>query len=385
MKRFVMLTLLPILALLATLATAQDAPTTEPMKQQPLAPPTLAGLIVHGETDAASAQPERFLGALAGLDSFVSLNDAQSVASLVRIMTEAASVPGTTVVLTDLEGGAPVVSVTTPGVLDDESGREASVHWWVTGERTLFVYQRGEDSVDLTSAGLGPDSLRLSFADHRPTATDGVEVMLDLESLRRAWPQSLADGPARRVVAVTGLANARKVHVHIPESGSTRLAYSSRALVPEDVNSRSGPQPAAGSAIGVRWPAVFDAGLRTYAVALGDEQRQAFGQQFQQWMGQHGNRLRGMVQAVEIGMDWSVERSEDGLRTEVVVPIREGIEMPRLAEAMRATLLGSGFEATDTGGKLTLPEHVAAAMGGQTLSITVDIEREPAVLKIVIE
>lgn len=385
MKRFVMLALLPILALLATSAAAQDAPTTEPLAEQPETLSTMAGLVVHGEDELPRAEPSRFRTALSGLDEFESLDSGASVEALVRVMLEAMAAPGTTVALLDIEGGAPVVVVATPGSLGEDDGREGNVRWWAGYGLTYFMYQRGDNEGDHTMASEANERLRTIFGDHRPTTTGGFELMLDLENLRRAWPQSLADGPARRVVAVTGLANARKVHVHVPESGAARLAYSSRALVPEDVNSRTGPQPATGSAVGVRWPAVFDAGLRTYAVALGDEQRQAFSQQFQQWMGQHGNRLRGIVQAVEIGMDWSVDRRDDGLRTEIVVPIREGIEIPRLAEAMRATLLGSGFEATDTGGNLTLPEHVAEAMGGQTLSIVIDIEREPAVLKIVIE
>lgn len=380
-----MLSLLPILALLATPATAQDDPATKPLRQRPDVPPTLAGLIVLGEHDLPRAEPGRFRTALAGLDQFESLDDGASVAAVVRLMLEAVSAPGSTVSLLDIESGAPVVVVATPGSLGENDGREGNVRWWAGFGLTYFMYQRGDAETEPTMVSEANERLRAAFADHRPTTTEGIELMLDLENLRRAWPQSLADGPARRVVAVTGLANARKVHVHVPDNGAVRLAYSSRALPPEEVSTRSGPEAAAGSAVGARWPTLFDAGLRTYAVALGEEPRQAFGQQFQQWMGQHGNRLRGIVQAVEIGMDWSVQQRGDGLRTEIVVPVREGIEVARLAEAMRATLDGSGFEAGDAGGTLALPEHLADALGGDTLSIGIDSQREPAVIRIVIE
>lgn len=362
----------------------------------------LAGLIVHAGEDPTVADADGLEEALRGLRRVGSLDDPAAIAAITRVMLEATTIPGARVALLDVAGDADgastlLVVASVPGSeLDEEvhgagitmtpQGQAGIVRSWPQDDRRFFAYQNDPMApFEPEAFARGLASLQETFDDHRPTTTDGIELMLDLENLRRAWPQSLADGPARRVVAVTGLANARKVHVHVPESGPVRLAYSSRALPPDEVSVRNGPAPAAGSAVGARWPSMFDAGLRTYAVALGDEPRQAFGQQFQQWMGQHGNRLRGIVQAVEIGMDWSIEASDDGLRTEFVMPVREGIEVARLAEAMRATLVGSGFEAGGAGGTLALPEHVAAALGGSTLSIGIDSQREPAVVQIVIE
>ncbi|MFI4882065.1 MAG: hypothetical protein ACIAQU_05725, partial [Phycisphaerales bacterium JB064] len=189
-----------------------------------------------------------------------------------------------------------------------------------------------------------------------------------------------------RVVAVTGLANARKVHVHIPSQGAVRLAYSSRALPPDRVSVKEGPAPSNGDDLGVRWPIAFDAGLRLYAVALGDEAREAFATTFQAWMGEHGNRLRGMIQAAEVGLGWSVRRGEDGaLRTEATVPVRAGVSTQALTDAAIATLRGSGFTIDGKSAQLALPEGVATALGGTTLTIEIDDSAQPVVYRLVIE
>lgn len=400
--RRTLLACLSVIVVLASRAGGQDAetdanpPAPPPPSQKALAAIRIAGDVPQAEVFEAV---ERLRDAMRDMGTFESLDQPQSVAALVRLaMTTASIGPGVTVAVTGAEpdpqdpARARDVHIAATLSVDGDAKVDRLLGAWPDPGHGGIVFVRQTDAgvelcfqkVEFREAFLEPNALE-AFAPHAPDQADGIELMLDLENLRRAWPQSLADGPARRVVAVTGLANARKVHVHVPESGPARLAYSSRALPPDEVSVRNGPAPAAGSAVGARWPSMFDAGLRTYAVALGDEPRQAFGQQFQQWMGQHGNRLRGIVQAVEIGMDWSIEHGDDGLRTEIVIPVREGIEVARLAEAMRATLVGSGFEAGGAGGTLALPEHVAAALGGSTLSIGIDSQREPAVVQIVIE
>lgn len=382
-----LLALLPILTLMASSTLGQDAPTTEPTAEQPLAPSPLAGLIVHGEHELPGAEPARFRTALAGLDAFGSFNDGESIAAVVRVMLEACSAPGTTIALLDIEDGAPVVAVATPGALGESDGQTGNVRWWAGFGYTYMLYQRDDEPVlEAPAIAEALTAVATTFESHSGEGSDGLELMLDLENLRRAWPRSLADGPARRVVSVTGLANARKVHVHVPESGPVRLAYSSRALVPEDVSTRTGPAPAAGGEVGVRWPAVFDAGLRAYAVALEDGPREAFAKKFQEWMSVNGGRLRGIIQAVEIAMDWSVSRTEgDGLRVEVSTPVRQGIETVRLIEAVKATLANSGFEVEGQRGVLALPAGVASAVGGGTLAFEVDDSVDRGVVKITIE
>lgn len=376
-----LLALLPVLAILAPMALGQDTPAPEARP----APPPLAGLIVHGQREIPAAEPARFRTALAGLDAFESLDDGAGIAAVVRVMLEATSAPGTTIALLDIEDGAPLVAVATPGSLGEEGGREGNVRWWAADGLTHFLYHRGEAEAARTMASDANETLRTAFTDHRGEPAGGFELMLDLENLRRAWPQSLADGPARRVVAVTGLANARKVHVHIPERGAVRLAYSSRALPADEVSERMGPTPAVEGQVGVRWPAVFDAGLRTYAVALDDAPREAFAKQFQQWMSVNGGRMRGIIQAVEIAGKWTVERTEDGLRIEVTAPVRQGIETDRLIDAVKATLANSGFEVDGQRGQFTLPDAVASALGGNTLAIEVDDSGEVAVVRITVE
>lgn len=387
MKRSVLLVCIAVVIGLVPVARGQEADT-----EATPAPPPLASMIVHGDDSqlaeaTAAAQPQRMRRVLADLDTFTSLGDAQSVRVLIRVVLEAATTRGTKVALLDIEGGAPVVAVAAPGALGEHDGQTGNVRWWAGFGYTYMLYQRGGDP-DLEAAAIA-DALNAAapaFESHGNGAREGVELMLDLENLRRAWPQSLAVGPARRVVAVTGLANARKIHVHVPDQGAVRLAYSSRALPAEDVSTRNGPAPAAGGEVGVRWPATFDAGLRTYAVALGDESREAFAKEFQEWMGVNGGRLRGIIQAVEIAMDWSVSRTEDdGLRIEVSTPVRHGIDTVRLIEAVKATLANSGFQVEGQRGELALPDAVAAAVGGGTLAIEVDDSAEPVVMKLTIE
>lgn len=357
---------------LALSARGQDATqaSTEP------APPPLAGVVVHGEADA-DAQPQRLANALSQLSAFQSFDDGDSVAALTRILFEAAAAPGSRVALLSLEGGDPVVAVATPGALELEGDGEPGLQWW-NGDGVAYVLYHGErvapDPAGVAAALAG---LEDAFATHREAVDGGVELMLDLENLRRAWPESLYDGPARRVVAVTGLANARKIHVHVPENGPVRLAYSSRAEPADRVTVKLGPDPQAGADVGLRLPNVFDAGLRVYAVALEAEARAAFGQRFQGWMGEHGNRLRGMIQAADVGLTWSVQRVEregerDGLRIEATIPIRQGVSTQALVDAAMATLRGSGFTGEGTRAELALPETLADALGGQTLAIEVD-------------
>lgn len=384
MKRSVLLASMAVVWILVPLAWGQEAET-----EAATPPPPLAGMIVHGDDfqlaeAAAAAEPQRMRRVLADLDSFTSLNDARSVGLLVRLVLEAATTRGTKVAVLDIEGGAPVVAVAAPGALGEHDGQTGNVRWWVGFGYTYMLYQRdGDRDLEIADA---LKALAPTFEAHGNGASEGVELMLDLENLRRAWPESLANGPARRVVAVTGLANARKIHVHVPEQGAVRLAYSSRALVPEDVSTRTGPAPAAGGEVGVHWPTVFDAGLRTYAVALEDGPREAFAKKFQEWMSVNGGRLRGIIQAVEIAMDWSVKRTDDdGLRIEVSTPVRQGIETVRLIEAVKATLANSGFEVEGKRGELALPEAVVSAVGGDTLSIEIDDSIEPVVVKITIE
>lgn len=362
----------------------------------------LAAMRIAGDVapEQAFQSVERLRDAMVSMGRFESLDDTDSVAALVRLFITTASIgPGATVVITEVE----------PDLQDPTKARDIhiaatiSVDGGVNVDRLLgatpdpkhggIVFISQKDSVvelcfqkiEFKGDFLQPDTLD-AFASHAGEVAGGMELMLDLENLRRAWPQSLADGPARRVIAVTGLANARKIHVHVPESGAVRLAYSSRALPAEDVSTRIGPAPAGESEVGVRWPAVFDAGLRTYAVALEDEPREAFARRFQEWMGVNGGRLRGIIQAVEIAMDWSVSRTaDDGSRTVVSTPVRQGIETARLIEAVKATLANTGFEVEGNRGELALPEAFASAVGGQTLAIEVDDTAEPVVMKITIE
>ncbi|NRA58839.1 MAG: hypothetical protein HRU13_12060, partial [Phycisphaerales bacterium] len=80
MNRLAMLALLPILVLLANSALGQEAPTTKPSAGQPLSPPPLAGLIVHGQPQAPGGEPIQIQAALTRLASFESLDDGASIA-----------------------------------------------------------------------------------------------------------------------------------------------------------------------------------------------------------------------------------------------------------------------------------------------------------------
>lgn len=354
------------------------------------APPPLAGAVVHGEADA-DPQPQRLADALGRLAEFESFDDGQSVAALVRILLEAAAAPGSRVALLGIEGGAPVIAAMAPGTLELDGDDPPGVQWW-NGNGVAYVLFHGDrEAPDPAFVATALAGLEDTFANHRPDANTGLELMLDLENLRRAWPASLEDGPARRVVAVTGLANARKVHVHVPATGPVRLAYSSRAEPADRVTVKLGPDPQAGTDIGLRLPNMFDAGLRVYAVALGAEARAAFGQRFQGWMGEHGNRLRGLIQAAEVGLTWSVrpvdagEEGDGGLRIEATIPIRQGVSTQALIDAAMATLRGSGFTAEGKRAQMQLPETLAHAMGGRTLSIEVDDSGEPVLYRLSIE
>ncbi len=381
-----MLALLPILVLLANSALGQETPTTKPSAGQPLSPPPLAGLIVHGQPQAPGGEPIQIQAALTRLDSFESLDDGASIAALLGVMVEAASSPGTTVAILGIEGGVPVVAVATPGAREEDIELQGNVHAWSTESHTFFLYQRGDAPVDVTETGVAIDALATTFAAHGIEAEAGVEFMLDLENFRRAWPDALVDGPARRVVALTGLANARKIRVHVPESGAVRLSYSSRAQTADKVTTRVGPDPADETMIGVRWPSVFDAGLRMYAFALGDEARQAFTERFQAWMGSNGNRLRGLIQATEVAMDWSMtSNGQGGPGLSVTIPIRDGVNGQALADAASATLRDSGFAVQGNRATLELPASLAAAVGAQTLVIEVDTESTPMAYKISVE
>jgi hypothetical protein len=404
MKRLMLLACVLIGSLAwPSLGQEGSEPTPPPGKE------TKAIAVFHApgefKADDARAATARLRDAVGALTDFESLDDAQSVSDLVRLMLTASSIgPGVTVALMDVLPN-PESPATKPGLrvvarLHGERTDDLSpqVGGFSAGDSVVFVSYADAtttiwfDTTGNTKEPANADPLD-AFADHRGSVGGGMELMLDLENLRRAWPQSLADGPARRVVAVTGLANARKVHVHVPESGPVRLAYSSRALPADEVTERFGPASAVEGAVdgqvGVRWPAVFDAGLRTYAVALDDAQREAFAKEFQQWMSVNGGRLRGIIQAVEIAGDWNVSRAEDGLRVEVTTPVRQGIETARLVEAVKATLANSGFEIVEGGegnrGVLTLPEAVASALGGTTLAVEVDDSGQVAVVRITVE
>ncbi len=385
MKQRVLLACLTLIMLFTPSTLGQG---TE-IEVQPTPPPqqALAAIRTSGQVPPEDVQEavEHLRDAMLQMGRFNSLGEADSIAALVRLALTTMSIgPGATVVVTGIEPDpqnpehARNLHIAATLSLSAEADVDRLVGAWPAPDGDGLVFIRESDAgielcftkVDFKEGFLRPDALD-PFASHTPESAGRVELMLDLEGLRRAWPQSLADGPARRVVAVTGLANARKIHVHVPESGAVRLAYSSRALPPEDVTTRSGPSPDAGD-VGARWPALFDAGLRTYAVALEPDDRQAFGRQFQQWMGQHGNRLRGIVQAVEIGVSWSIDSTETGLRTRIVVPVREGVEIPNLTEAIKATLTGAGFSVEGDAGTLSLPPTVADAFGGSALTIQLE-------------
>lgn len=386
----VLLACLAMVAVLASPAGGQDNETGAPPPPPPEA--ALAAMRITGEVPQARVRDavEQLRDAMLGMGRFESLREADSVAAVVRLaMTTASIGPGATVVVTRVESNpqsparAQGIQIAATISVDGDASVDRLVGAWPDPDHGGIVFIRQTDSEielcfkkgDFKECFLEPGALD-PFASHAPESADGVQLMLDLENLRRAWPQSLADGPARRVVAVTGLANARKIHLHVPESGAVRLAYSSRALVPGDISTRTGPPPAGETAIGVRWPAIADAALRAYALALEEDARAEFGASFQQWMGAHGNRLRGILQAVEIGMDWSVEPTGDGLGATIAIPVRNGIDMPRLAEALKATLASSGFTVDDDAGTLALPGSVAAALGGSTLTIELEQQND---------
>jgi|GEM_PF-5297032 len=403
MKRLVLLALLPILTLLAAPALGQDTESeASPPASPPLSSEVLAAMQIAGDVPRENARRavERLRDTMLEMGRFESLDDTGSVAALVRLAITTVSVgPGVTVAVTGIEPDpqnptrAKDIHIAATVSVDGDAEVDRLMGAWPAADDGGIVFIRQIDTnielcfqkVDFKEDFLKPDALQ-PFVSHAPDSAGGMELMLDLENLRRAWPQALANGPARRVVAVTGLANARKIHVHIPDSGAVRLAYSSRALPADQVTERTGPASAVDGQVGVRWPAVFDAGLRTYAVALDDAQREAFAKRFQEWMSINGGRLRGIVQAVEIAGEWSVTTVEDnGRRVEVSTPVREGIETVRLIEAVKATLANSGFEVEDKRGVLALPKSVASALGGESLAIEVDDSDEPVVLKITID
>jgi hypothetical protein len=383
MKRLMLLTCLLIGSLAwPTLGQDGSEPAPSPAKEAR----AIAVFHAPGEfkADDARAATARLREAVGALTDFRSLDDAQSLSDLVRLLLTASSIgPGVTVAVLDVvadaddpqrTAGLRVIARLHGERTDDLSPQ---VGGFSAGDSVVFVsYADAVTTIWFDTTGNTKehdiaDSLA-AFADHRKGVESGLELMLDLENLRRAWPQSLADGPARRVVAVTGLANARKVHVHLPERGPARIAYSSRALPAGEVSTRSGPAPVGDARVGVRWPVMFDAGLRVYVVGLGDEPRRAFASSFQQWMGVHGNRLRGVIQALDAGVSWSVTRTEGGLRTSVEIPVRPGVELDALLEAVAAALTGSGFAVEGDGGTLTLPQTLGAAMGGGVLTVTLE-------------
>jgi len=337
-----------------------------------------------------------------GLRRVRSLGEAEAIAAIVRVLHETATLPGARLALLTVEGnetGAQIfdVVVSLPGEASDSDGAAGTmtpggqslgiVRYWSREGRMYLAFQI-DPQAEFTQQEfmLAVASLERSFHEHRADTSDGVELMLDLENLRRAWPDALAEGSARRAVAVTGLANARKIHVHVPSSGAVRLAYSSRAEPADRVTTRLGPDPVGGADLGVRWPNVFDASLRLYAICLDEQARLAFSEQFQDWMGRNGNRLRGLIQATEVGLDWSVEATDEGgLRLSLTIPIREGVSAQALADAAGATLRDSGFEVDGSRATLELPEAVADALGGATLNIEVDVEATPMAYRIVVE
>ena len=195
----------------------------------------LAAMRIAGDVapEQAFQSVERLRDAMVSMGRFESLDDTDSVAALVRLVVTTASIgPGATVVITEVE----------PDPQDPTKARDIhiaatiSVDGGVNVDRLLgatpdpkhggIVFISQKDSVvelcfqkiEFKGDFLQPDTLD-AFASHAGEVAGGMELMLDLENLRRAWPQSLADGPARRVIAVTGLANARKIHVHVPEFG----------------------------------------------------------------------------------------------------------------------------------------------------------------------
>ncbi len=387
MNRFALTALFMSLTLLAGLAWAQEDPAVEPGDDQPAALSPVAGLIVHREPDASTADPSRLRTALAGLDSFGSLDDAESVAALVRIMVEAAAIPNSSVALVSIDAGVPVVIASVPVErAESDLERAGNVHSWSADGQTHLLYHRGDAAIDPAVYSTATNALQATFATHRSDPEAGLELMLDLENFRRAWPDSLVDGPARRVVGLSGLSNARKIRVHVPDSGVVRLSYSSRSQTPDKITTRVGPSSAVDGQLGARWPNIFDAGLRMYALALDEAARQAFTQRFQTWMGTNGNRLRGLIQATEIAMRWSAGSGLDSAPgLSVTIPIRDGVDGRALLDAASATLRDSGFEVEGNRAKMAMPGTLSDALGGQTLVIEVDTDATPTVYRILVE
>lgn len=388
MKRAILLACVAVLALTLT-ARGQDEPKAAPTPPPPPPPVPLAtqaplgGVIVHGD---GPTDPARVRKALADFDAFTDLDSAASVVVLSRLVMEAAAGPGTRVALLSATGGEPVVAARVPGQLEASADETGRVRWWNGDSVVYLLYARGKVDLNDAAAMAGAfDRLEEAFALQRGGVTGGVELMLDLEGLRRAWPQSLADGPARRVVAKTSLANARKVHVHLPETGPVRLAYSSRAKPPDSVTVRTGRAPTPADTIGISVPNLIDMSVGSYMVSLEAEELALFERRFREWMGTDGGRLRRLVGGPENGGRWTLVHTEGGLRTTVEVAMMPVVDAAQAFETAAPALTNLGFVVEGQRAVLALPDAVARALGGSSLSIEMDTTQRPAMLRVVVE
>jgi len=389
------------LALLAFLVCwlARPALGQQPEATAPPPPPEgvrapsgpLAGMIVGGAADGARPA-DALARAIGELEGFASFNDAGSVASLARVLVEAAWLPGARLAVLDagpkIEGGGGLTlaaSVPAAGAEPDQTEDQAkdktddqadAPDRWRDGGRVYMLVGDGADrnAARAALAGLEEAFAPLGRAVDRDGDGDGdgdgeddpgVSLMLDLEGLRRAWPEALAEGPARRVLAVSGLANARTILAHLPGRGAVRLAYTSRAEPPERVHTRDGPAHEA--MVGARWPRIIDAALRAYGAGLGPEGGREFAQSFRAWMEPNGGRLRAVLGAAGEGVAWSVAPDARGL----VVPVRDGVPAERLVEVALPLGAALGMERSDGGWTLSLPAAMARALGGSTLRVAI--------------
>lgn len=360
-------------------AWGQDEPADEAAK----APPPLGGVFIHGQ---GPTDPARVREALAGLDAFTDLDSAESAIAISRLLMETGACPGSRLALLALTENNPVVAARVPGQLPDESDKAGHVRWWNGDGVVYLLYSR--EAVDLDDAAAMAsafDALEEAFKAHRGNFTSGVELMLDLESLRRGWPESLADGPARRVVAKTSMANARKVHVHIPEAGPTRLAYSTRAQPPESVRVRTGPRPRGLGGIGISVPNLIDNSIGAYMSALEVAENNAFAQRFQEWMAANRASIFRVVMAPGTGFDWTLTHTETGLRLALDIPVQDGVDATRIFELGDPSLATLGFVVEEERRVFHLPQDVARAVGGTKVWLEVDTEAEPAIFRVVME
>ncbi|MEO1008433.1 MAG: hypothetical protein AAFX79_07690 [Planctomycetota bacterium] len=331
------------------------------------APRPLAGVIAHGEGEVDAADAARIRRAFGGLDAFESLDDAASIAALARAMLAVAGTPGASMALLEAGPDALVVAARMPGsVVLSASGRVQV--WGIRGD-TYVVYDRA------TSAGPPADAIAAladAFDAHREAdAPTGVELMLDLENLRRAWPDAFGPGTARSVLRATGLANARKIHLTLPDDGAVRLAYSSRAEPADRVAVVEGPAglgEADGFGFGSNWPRIANAVLALYAAALPAESRGAAGQRIRSWMEANGGRLRAILGAADAGGAWSLKAGRPAL----AVPVRDAVGEARLREVAGPLFPALGMAEIENGGSMPLPAHFAAALGGSTLTATIE-------------